>query len=315
MKIIFAGTPPFAACALKALITAGHEIRLVLTQPDRPAGRGMKMAASAVKLIGQQHNFDLLQPDSLKHPELHAQLRAVEADAMVVAAYGLILPAAVLSIPQFGCLNIHASLLPRWRGAAPIERAILAGDSETGITIMQMDRGLDTGAILLQRGVVIAQDDTSQTLHDKLALLGAHCIIEALALLEQGALSIQAQDEGVATYASKVEKEEARIDWRLDATTLSRAVRAFNPRPGAYSRVNRTLVKIWGARVAEDADETVGRRTGEILAAGRDGIAVACGKGTLILETVQKAGGKTLGAYEFLSGFPLAPGDCFESCA
>ena len=315
MKIIFAGTPQFAACALSALITAGHEIRLVLTQPDRPAGRGMKTAASAVKVIAQQHNFDLLQPDSLKHPEVHAQLRAVEADVMVVAAYGLMLPSAVLSIPQSGCLNIHASLLPRWRGAAPIERAILAGDSETGITIMQMDRGLDTGAILLQRSVLIAQDDTSQTLLDKLALLGAHCIAEALTLLEQGALSAQAQDEGVATYASKVEKEEARIDWRLDATTLSRAVRAFNPRPGAYSRVNRTLVKIWGARVAEEADETAARRTGEILAAGRDGIAVACGKGTLVLETVQKAGGKTLGAYEFLSGFPLAPGDCFESCA
>ena len=315
MKIIFAGTPPFAACALNALITAGHEIRLVLTQPDRPAGRGMKTAASAIKLIARQHNFDLLQPDSLRHPELHAQLRAVEADAMVVAAYGLILPSAVLSIPQFGCLNIHASLLPRWRGAAPIERAILAGDSETGITIMQMDRGLDTGAVLLQQSVSIALNDTSQTLHDKLALLGAHCIGEALTLLEQGALSAQAQDEGVATYAPKVEKEEARIDWRLEATTLSRAVRAFNPRPGAYSRVNNTPVKIWAARVAEDADETAGKRTGEVIAAGREGIAVACGKGTLILETVQKAGGKTLGAHEFLSGFPLAPGDCFESCA
>lgn len=314
MKIIFAGTPPFAACALNALITAGHEIALVLTQPDRPAGRGMKTAGSAVKLIAQQHDFDLLQPDSLKQPELHALLRAVGADVMVVAAYGLILPSPVLVIPRFGCLNIHASLLPRWRGAAPIERAIQAGDSETGITIMQMDRGLDTGATLLRRNIAITREDTSQTLHDKLVLLGAHCIVEALTLLEQGKLSAQAQDEAAATYAPKVEKDEAQIDWRLDAATLSRAVRAFNPRPGAYSRVNGALVKIWCATVAEDAGGTGGKREGEILAAGRDGIAVACGKGTLVLETVQKAGGKKMSAYEFLSGFPLAPGDCFEPC-
>ncbi|MDE2366480.1 MAG: methionyl-tRNA formyltransferase, partial [Betaproteobacteria bacterium] len=252
MKIIFAGTPPFSTPALAALADAGHEIGLVLTQPDRPAGRGMKTAASAVKLLAQERKFTLLQPESLKQSELHARLAAAGADIMVVVAYGLILPLAVLTIPRFGCLNIHASLLPRWRGAAPIERAILAGDRETGITIMQMDRGLDTGAILLQRSIPIAPDDTAQTLRDKLASLGAYCIVEALTHLQQRTLTATPQDESGATYASKLEKREAEIDWRSDAESISCAVRAFNPYPGAHSRVHGISVKVWQAGIAAD---------------------------------------------------------------
>ena len=311
MKIIFAGTPPFSVPALEALTAAGHEIALVLTQPDRPAGRGMKVTESAVKLLAQQRKFSLLQPYSLKQPELHAQLNAIDADVMVVAAYGLILPSTVLSIPRLGCLNIHASLLPRWRGAAPIQRAILAGDRETGITIMRMDQGLDTGAILLQRSVAIAQEDTAQTLHDRLALLGALCIVEALTRLQQGKLSAIPQNEVAARYAPKLEKDEAEIDWRSSAESISRAVRAFNPRPGAHSRVRGMPVKIWQASVAADAAATIGK-PGEIVATSHDGIVVACGEGLLVLEIVQKSGGKKLTATQFLLGHPLQPGDCFQ---
>ena len=308
MKIIFAGTPPFAASALKALTDAGHEIALVLTQPDRPAGRGMKNTSSAVKLLAQKHQFHLLQPQSLKPPELYAELNALGVDVMVVAAYGLILPPSILSIPKYGCLNIHASVLPRWRGAAPIERAILAGDRKTGITIMRMDQGLDTGDILLQRTVAIEPDETSQSLYEKLASLGACCVVEALTLLQQGKLPSIPQNERDATYASKVGKDEAEIDWRLDAETLERAVRAFNPRPGAYSTIKGITIKIWKARVLDGA----AGQPGEIIATGKNGIAVSCGKGVLILEVVQKSGGKKLSAAEFLAGHALAPGERFE---
>ena len=311
MKIIFAGTPPFSVPALEALTAAGHEIALVLTQPDRPAGRGMKVTESAVKLLAQQRKFSLLQPHSLKQPELHAQLDAIDADVMVVAAYGLILPSTVLNIPRLGCLNIHASLLPRWRGAAPIQRAILAGDRETGITIMRMDQGLDTGAILLQRSIAIAQEDTPQTLNDRLALLGALCIVEALTCLQQGKLSAIPQNEVAARYAPKLEKDEAEIDWRSSAESISRAVRAFNPRPGTYSRVRGMPVKIWQASVAADVAATIGK-PGEIVATRHDGIVVACGEGLLVLEIVQKSGGKKLPAAQFLLGHPLHPGDCFQ---
>ncbi|KIO50456.1 methionyl-tRNA formyltransferase [Nitrosospira sp. NpAV] len=308
MKIIFAGTPPFSVPALEALANAGHEIALVLTQPDRPSGRGMKPTASAIKLLAQQRKLTVLQPYSLKQPELHAQLAAINADVMIVVAYGLILPSAILSIPRLGCLNIHASLLPRWRGAAPIQRAILAGDQETGITIIQMDRGLDTGAILLQRSVAIAQNDTAQTLHDRLALLGAVCIVEALAHLCGNMLAEAPQDEIAATYAPKLEKKEAEIDWRLSAENINRVVRAFNPRPGAYSQVCGNSMKIWQAKVAVDA----AGQPGEVVATGRDGIVVACGKGSLVLEVLQRSDGKKMGAAEFLSGHSLRPGDLFE---
>jgi methionyl-tRNA formyltransferase len=308
MKIIFAGTPAFSAPALEALVNAGHEIELVLTQPDRPAGRGMKTAASAVKLLAQKLGLTLLQPESLKQAELHARLASIGADAMVVVAYGLILPLAVLNIPKFGCLNIHASLLPRWRGAAPVERAILAGDRKTGITIMQMNQGLDTGPILLQRPIPIAQDDTSQTLRDKLAVLGAGCIVEVLARMQQHALLPVPQDDSGATYAPKLEKHEAEIDWRSKAENIERAVRAFNPSPGAYSRIHEIVIKVWQAKATPDT----GGVPGQIIAVERRGIVVACGEGALVLETVQKSGGKKLSAASFLLGYPLQPGDRFE---
>lgn len=232
MNIIFAGTPAFAAAALDALLQAGHQVPLVLTQPDRPAGRGLKPQASAVKQLALSKHLAVAQPVSLKDEAVIAQLAAVGADAMVVAAYGLILPESVLRLPRLGCLNIHASLLPRWRGAAPIQRAILAGDRETGITIMQMDAGLDTGAMLLEQAIPIADDDNAQTLHDKLAALGARLIVRAL-LLEQPAAV--AQDHARASYAAKITKAEARIDWNRPAAELARAIRAYNPMPGAYT--------------------------------------------------------------------------------
>jgi methionyl-tRNA formyltransferase len=308
MKIIFAGTPVFAAAALEALINAGHEIVLVLTQPDRPAGRGMRLMASAVKELALQHELMLLQPKTLKNTTLHEQLQALDADVMVVAAYGLILPANVLQIPRFGCLNIHASLLPRWRGAAPIQRAILAGDQETGITIMQMDEGLDTGAMLLVHRIAIVQDDTSQSLHDKLCILGAQSIVEALALLSQGKLEPVVQDDALACYASKIKKTEAQINWRQTAQQINRVVRTFNPSPGAYTYFQGNMIKIWHAQLV--AGE-IGR-PGEIMATGRDGITVACGTGLLQIETIQKAGGKKLNAENFLAGHVIRPGDFFE---
>ncbi|MEK7844971.1 MAG: methionyl-tRNA formyltransferase [Pseudomonadota bacterium] len=305
MKIIFAGTPAFAAAALDALIKAGHEIDLVLTQPDRPAGRGMKTVASAVKLLALQHDLDLLQPLTLKTSELQAQLRTLNADVMVVAAYGLILPEAVLNIPRLGCLNIHASLLPRWRGAAPIQRAILAGDRETGITIMQMDAGLDTGAMLLKHSLIIAQEDTTQSLHDKLSVLGAQSIVEALVLLQQGKLVPMVQDEMLACYAAKIKKTEAEIDWQQTAGQIDRVVRAFNPNPGAYTYFQNAVLKIWQARAVAGGSG----KPGEIVATGREGITVACGSGWLRIEMVQKSGGRKLSAADFLAGNNLQPGE------
>lgn len=308
MKIIFAGTPVFAASALEALVVAGHEIALVLTQPDRPAGRGMKTVASAVKLLALEHEIALLQPPTLKSQELHSKLVAFDADVMVVAAYGLILPASVLNIPRYGCLNIHASLLPRWRGAAPIQRAILAGDQETGITIMQMDTGLDTGAMLFKARLAIESSDTTQTLHDKLSKLGAHSIVTALTLLQQGKLVASVQDETLACYAPKIQKAEAAIDWQQDANQIDRLIRAFNPSPGAYTQIQGNLLKIWQGKVAKSEPG----KPGEIIAIRRDGIIVTCGNGAIILETLQKPGGKKLSAAEFLAGYPLQPGDCFD---
>ena len=309
MKIIFAGTPLFAAIALDALIKAGHEINLVLTQPDRPAGRGMKTASSAVKLLAQQHKLPLLQPLTLKAADIQAHLQALHADVMIVAAYGLILPQAVLNIPRLGCLNIHASLLPRWRGAAPIQRAILAGDHETGITIMQMDAGLDTGAILLKHNIVIAQNDTTQSLHDKLGLLGAQSVVEALMLLQQEKLIPVAQDEALACYAAKIKKADAEIDWQQTAEQVDRVVRTFNPSPGAFTYFQDNLLKIWQVSVVNGR---VGQ-PGEIIAADRDGIIVACGSGLLRIEVMQKPGGKKLNAADYLSGNSMQPGEYFAA--
>ena len=304
MRLIFAGTPEFAATALEALIQAGHDIPLVLTQPDRPAGRGMQMRPSAVKLVAQQRNLRIAQPASLKKPEDQLLISEVKADLMIVAAYGLILPQAVLDMPRLGCWNIHASLLPRWRGAAPIQRAILAGDRETGITIMQMDAGLDTGDMLLRKPVPIAESDTTQSLHDKLAVLGAESILEAIDLMENNGVSPVSQDNALATYAAKISKEEARIDWSKPATEIARAVRAYTPFPGAFTtRADETL-KIWSAQV--DSRQGV---PGTLLAADKQGILVACGEDALRILELQRAGGKRLNAMQFLAGLAFSAGE------
>ncbi len=301
MRLIFAGTPPFAAAALEALADAGHDVALVLTQPDRPAGRGMKLAPSAVKTVALARGLPVAQPASLKTPEAQAELAALQADVMVVAAYGLILPQAVLDIPRLGCLNIHASLLPRWRGAAPIQRAILAGDAETGVTIMQMDAGLDTGAMLAKTVVPIRETDTAGSLHDVLADAGARAIVDALA---QGAdLRPEKQDDRLATYAAKLTKDEAQLDWTQPAATLARAVRAYNPVPGAWTLLDGAPLKIWAARV-----EAGMGMPGVVLRAAADGLVVACGEQALALQEIQPAGSKRMTAAAFLAGRPLAAG-------
>lgn len=299
MRLVFAGTPAFAAIALDALVDAGFEIALVLTQPDRPAGRGLHAQASAVKLRAVARGLTLAQPATLKDAAIVQHLQSTGTDAMIVAAYGLILPAAVLQIPPRGCLNIHASLLPRWRGAAPIQRAILAGDAETGITIMQMDEGLDTGDILLQERVAIADDDTAQSLHDKLAVTGAGAIIKALRTSTQRSR----QDNASATYAAKISKDEARIDWQLDARVICRQIRAYNPAPGASTRVNGTMHKIWSARPAAEQ-----AAAGMVMRADEHGILVGAGSGSVLITELQRAGGKRLKAREYLAGIKVLPG-------
>jgi len=305
MKIIFAGTPDFAAAALAALHEAGHEIALVLTQPDRPAGRGLKAASSAVKRLAQKLGLPLEQPRTLKDPGILATLAAHEADAMVVAAYGLILPREALSLPRSGCLNIHASLLPRWRGAAPIQRALLAGDRETGISIMQMDEGLDTGPVLLRAAIPISPDETAGTLHDRLAALGARLIVHALTQPRQP----EPQDASRATYAAKIDKREARIDWREPATTNERKVRAFDPVPGASTTLRKTPLKVWRAIEVPTATG----EPGTVIRADAGGIVVACGTGALAITELQRAGGKRVSAGAFLSGCPLEPGERLDS--
>ena len=301
MRLIFAGTPPFAAAALEALADAGHDIVCVLTQPDRPAGRGMKLTPSAVKAAAQARGLPVAQPASLKSPEAQAELAALQPDVMVVAAYGLILPQAVLDIPRRGCLNIHASLLPRWRGAAPIQRALLAGDVQTGITIMQMDAGLDTGAMLTKTVVPIRETDTAGSLHDALAAAGAQAIVAALSGLD--GLTPERQDAALATYAAKLGKEEAQLDWTQPAATLARAVRAYNPVPGAWTLLDGAPLKIWAAEATAGAG-----LPGTVLRADAEGLVVAAGDGALALREIQPAGSKRMPAAAFLAGRPLAPG-------
>jgi methionyl-tRNA formyltransferase len=300
MKVIFAGTPEFAAVALDALLAAGHAVALTLTQPDRPAGRGLKPRPSAVKTLALAHKLPLAQPASLKDPATLKELRAIGAEAMVVAAYGLILPDAILSMPARGCINIHPSLLPRWRGAAPIQRAVLAGDRETGITIMQMDAGLDTGAILLQEKIALNDDDTAQTLHDKLAQLGARCVVRAL---EENPAP-RAQDDTAATYASKITRSETMIDWARSADDICRQIRAFDPAPGAVTTLDDVMLKIWRAQpLAHDAVIP-----GMVISARASGIVVAAGNGAVNVIELQKAGSKRLTAAAFLAGSKLVPG-------
>jgi len=310
MKVVFAGTPEFAAVALRALHEAGFEIPLVLTQPDRPAGRGMQLQASAVKQYALAHGMQVAQPLSLRmdarDPQraeearaAHERLLALDYDVMVVAAYGLILPRSTLDIKP--CINIHGSLLPRWRGAAPIHRAIEAGDRETGVTIMGMEEGLDTGPMMLIERVAIQDTDTTATLHDTLAALGGRMIVEALRKMERGELEAVPQPEEGVTYAAKIAKEEAKLDVGLPAALLWRRVRAFNPFPGAQGLVDGVTVKVWNAELADGKGEP-----GHVLAADAQGIVVACGEGALRLLELQKPGGKRLPAAEFLKSFPLA---------
>ena len=307
MRLIFAGTPAFAARALAALHDSGHELALVLTQPDRPTGRGMKLAPSAVKLAAQARSLELYQPARLRDAETQEKLRTAGADAMVVAAYGQILPEAMLHAARLGAINIHASLLPRWRGAAPIQRALLAGDALTGISIMQMDRGLDTGPVLAAESIPIAADETGGGLHDKLAELGAGLIVSTLARLESGALQARAQSESDACYAPKITKAEAAVDWRESAAVLERKVRAFHPVPGATAQMHGAGIKIWRAQSAAAQGEP-----GTVLEAGRQGIVIACGSAALRLLELQRPGGKRLPPAQFLAGFPLAPGEKLE---
>jgi methionyl-tRNA formyltransferase len=301
MKIIFAGTPEFAAAALRSLHAAGHEIALVLTQPDRPAGRGLQAQFSAVKKLALEIGLAIAQPRTLKEPATFEHLAALRPEAMVVAAYGLLLPAPVLAIPARGCINIHASLLPRWRGAAPIQRALLAGDAQTGISIMQMDEGLDTGPVLRDEAIAIAPDDTAGTLHDRLAALGATLIVRVLAENP----TPRPQNSTEATYAPKIDKREAQIDWSQSAEMNDRKVRAFNPVPGAATQYGEIAVKIWAAH------EVTGARgePGTVCAVDASGVTIACGTGALKVTALQRAGGRRLPAAAFLAGCPIRVGD------
>ena len=310
LSVAFAGTPEFAAQALDAILKAGYAVPLVLTQPDRPAGRGMKLSPSAVKQLALAHGIEVDQPEKLRTDAQRARLADCAPDVLVVAAYGLILPKAVLELPRLGCINIHASLLPRWRGAAPIHRAIEAGDAETGITIMQMDEGLDTGPMLLRRALPIAADDTTASLHDRLAALGGDCIVEALAALQCGQLSPTPQPAEGVTYAAKIGRAEADIDWSRPALEIERAMRAFDPFPGTVSTLRDTAVKCWKAQVVAGEGEP-----GRVLAVDADGIVVACGRDALRCTVLQRPGSKRLPAGEFLRGFPVSVGERFASLA
>jgi len=300
LRVVFAGTPPFAVRALAALDDAGHEVALVLTRPDRPAGRGLKVAPSAVGRWAQQRGFQIFKPQSLKDAEALATIRDARPEVMVVAAYGLILPPAALSIPANGCLNIHASLLPRWRGAAPIQRALLAGDRETGISIMCMDAGLDTGPVLFEKPIPVGDRETAASLTESLAALGAEAIVEALGRLPT--LAPCPQDDKTATQAPKITKLEARIDWSRSSVAIDRQIRAFDPVPGAETTFHGEALKIWQAEPTQGVGPP-----GRVLEAP-GGLVVACGEGAVRLLIVQRPGGKRLGAAEFLRGTPLPGG-------
>jgi methionyl-tRNA formyltransferase len=320
LRVIFAGTPEFAAAALAAIHEAGFPVPLVLTQPDRPAGRGMKLQASPVKRYAQEHGIAVAQPTSLrragKYPQEAAEaielLRATPHDVMVVAAYGLILPQEVLDIPTDGCINIHASILPRWRGAAPIHRAIEAGDAETGITLMQMDAGLDTGPMISEVRTPITPTDTTATLHDRLANLGAQLVVDWLTQLERtGQLPLTPQPTDGVTYAEKIGKQEAALDFRRPAVALARQIRAFDPFPGGAATLDGAQLKLWAAEPAADVTLPEAAAPGQILDASPTGVVVACGEGALRLTQLQKPGGKRLPAREFLAGMPLSAGQRF----
>ena len=305
MRIAFAGTPEFALPALQALTESGHQIVGVLTRPDRPRGRGRQIAPSPVKEAALTFGLPISQPESLASPEGRAALETWRPELLVVVAYGLILPAIVLRLPERGCLNIHASLLPRWRGAAPIQRAILAGDTETGISIMQMDSGLDTGPVLLERRIPIERTATSGTLHERLAKLGADGLLEALREIVAGTSHPRPQPVEGATYAQKISKSEALIDWRANASAIERQIRAFNPWPGAETRLGGEPLRVLGAHTEDSEDKA---EPGTVTAIRRDAILVRCGDGRLALTELQRPGRNRLSAADFVSGGRLAPG-------
>ncbi|PSJ42447.1 methionyl-tRNA formyltransferase [Zobellella endophytica] len=298
LNIIFAGTPDFAARHLQALLDSEHNIVAAYTQPDRPAGRGKKLTPSPVKVLAEQAGVPVYQPQSLRHEAARQQLAALGADIIVVVAYGLILPQAVLDTPRLGCINVHGSLLPRWRGAAPIQRAIWAGDSETGVTIMQMDKGLDTGAMLHKASQPITPHDSSASLYEKLAAIGPEALLHTLAQLAAGTAEAEPQDDSQASYADKLSKEEARIDWRQPAAHIARCVRAFNPWPVSYFMVAEHNIKVWQAEVLV---EDTGQPPGTLLRAGKAGIDVATGDGVLRLLSLQPPGKKAMSCQDLLN--------------
>lgn len=298
LKIIFAGTPDFAARHLQALINSEHDVIAVYTQPDRPAGRGKKLTASPVKALAQQHNINVFQPASLRNEDAQTELASLNADIMVVVAYGLILPKIVLDTPRLGCINVHGSILPRWRGAAPIQRALWAGDTETGVTIMQMDVGLDTGDMLLKTHLPIETNDTSASLYEKLAEQGPQALVEALTGLSDGSLKAQKQDEALANYAEKLSKEEARIDWHKSAKQLWQEIRAFNPWPVSYFEHQQSVIKIWQATYNA---QTCSQAPGTVISATKQGIEVATADGSLIIETMQLPNKKPLNVADILN--------------
>lgn len=307
LNIVFAGTPAFAATALSALIERRDRISLVLTQPDRPAGRGLRSAMSPVKTLAIERGLSILQPASLREPAVQQRLAEVNADVWVVAAYGLILPAAVLAMPRLGCINIHASLLPRWRGAAPIQRAILAGDAETGVSIMQMDAGLDTGPVLMQEPLRIGDEDTAGTLHDRLAVLGARLMGSVLDRLAIAPISGARQPAEGVTYAAKIEKQEAWIDWTEPAEKIARKIRALNPVPGAYTTLDGSPIKMWRVRPAAG----VGLPPGTAVSSRPEQLTISCGEGALAVAELQRPGGRRLPVEAFLRGTPIAAGTKF----
>ncbi|WAF77186.1 methionyl-tRNA formyltransferase [Aeromonas dhakensis] len=298
LKLIFAGTPDFAARHLAALLSSDHEVVAVYTQPDKPAGRGQKLTASPVKELALAHDLPVYQPASLRKEEAQAELAALGADLMVVVAYGLILPKVVLDTPRLGCINVHGSLLPRWRGAAPIQRSIWAGDAETGVTIMQMDVGLDTGAMIRKMSCPIAADETSASLYDKLAELGPQALVDTINAMAAGDTAAKAQDDALANYAEKLSKEEARIDWSMEAVAIERCIRAFNPWPISWFEVADQTVKVWQAEVIT---QDHGQRAGTLLKADKQGIDVATGKGVLRLLTLQPPGKKAMSVTDLLN--------------
>jgi methionyl-tRNA formyltransferase len=317
MKLIFAGTPEFAAVILSGLLASQARIDAVYTQPDRAAGRGRKLRASAVKVLAEQHGVAVAQPRSLRDPQAHLDLRGHAPDLIIVAAYGLLLPPAVLAIPRLGCINVHASLLPRWRGAAPIQRAIEAGDDETGVCIMRMEKGLDTGPVIARRSCAIGERDTAGIVHDKLAAMGRDLLLQTLAPLASGSLTETIQDNSIATYAKRFNNIDARLDWRRDASDLDRQIRAFNPTPGAWTectgagRSTPTRLRVLLAHPLPLADARAPTRAaaGEVLSA-RDGeLIIACGVGALALEQVQAAGKRAVSAREFVNARSLSRGD------